>query len=256
MALLALSVLLLGVVSWRLRQATRHIGELKAQMADRTPPRLLGTTGRAARIVADAAVMVRDRGVSTFLLSSVDDLTRWVLEDRSGIARMAGADGTVTILFSDIESSTALNERLGDKAWVSLLARHDGIVRACVERHGGHIVKSQGDGFMVVFRDRESAVRSAMEVQKGIGAGKSRRLKRNPIKVRIGIHTGLVIAKDGDYFGRNVAMAARVAAKAEGGEILVSNAVREGLGDHLELVEVGVFELKGLDGEHTLWLVQ
>lgn len=256
LVLLAVSIVALAIMTWRLLRARSEINRLRAGLVDRRTPRMLGTTGRAVKVVAGAAARVRDQGVSSFLLSSADDLTRWVLEDRPDIVRMAAPDGTVTIFFSDIESSTAHNERIGDKAWVSLLAKHDAVVRANVERHRGHIVKSQGDGFMIVFPDRASAVRAALAIQQVIEAGRGRRLRRTPIRVRIGIHAGTVIARDGDYFGRNVAMAARVAARADGGEILVSDAVCEGLGDDVVLVERGVVELRGLDGEHQLWRVE
>jgi class 3 adenylate cyclase len=77
------------------------------------------------------------------------------------------------------------------------------------------------------------------------------------VRVRIGVHTGQVISRDGDYFGRNVAMAARVAALADGGEVLVTDAVRaetEGSGDRrMRFEEAATVELRGLPGEHTVW---
>lgn len=253
--LLAVTLAALGLVSLRLRRSRRQIAQLRVELDDKRPPGALSKTGRAVKIVADAAVRVRNQGVSGFLFSSADDLTRWVLEDRPGIVKMAGPDGSVTIFFSDIENSTATNERIGDRDWVSLLAKHDGIVRAQVDRQRGHIVKSQGDGFMIVFRDADSAVAAAIAIQQIIGAGRGRRFTRNPIRVRIGIHTGTVIAKDGDYFGRNVAMAARVAAQADGGEILVSEDTRARLTEDVDLTALDDVELKGLDGDHTLWRV-
>lgn len=257
LGLLVVALVALWITKQRLCQVRREAENLRTELANhRRIPAPLSTAGRAVKVVADAAARVRNQGVSGFLSNSVDDLTRWVLEDRPGIVKMAGADGTVTIFFSDIESSTETNERIGDKAWVGLLAKHDSIVRAEVEKAAGHIVKSQGDGFMIVFRDADSAVAAALGIQRIIGAGRGRRLQRNPIRVRIGMHTGTVIAKDGDYFGRNVAMAARVAAVADGGEILVSNDVRERLDSGIELTDAGVFELKGLDGENRLWRVE
>ena len=253
--LLGVAVVACGVLSWRLRRARRVIDNLRDELIGRRTPGALGTASRAVKVVAEAAARVRDHGVSNFLLSSADDLTRWVVEDRPGIVKMAGSDGTVTIFFSDIEDSTATNERIGDRAWVSLLAKHDGIVRTQVDKHRGHIVKSQGDGFMIVFRYAESAVQAGIDVQRIIEAGRGRRFRRNPIRVRIGIHTGTVIAKDGDYFGRNVAMAARVAAEAGGGEILVSDDVRKRLSDEVALTGLDDVQLKGLDGDHTLWRV-
>lgn len=254
-ALLAITLVALGLVSVRLRRAQAEIVRLRDELIERRTPGALGTAGRAVKVVADAAARVRNQGVSGFLFSSADDLSRWVLEDRPGIVKMAGTDGTVTIFFSDIENSTATNERIGDKAWVSLLAKHDAVVRAEVEKQRGHIVKSQGDGFMIVFRDADAAVLAAVGIQRIIEAGRGRRLGRNPIRIRVGIHSGTVIARDGDYFGRNVAMAARVAAQAGGGEILVSDEARARLDDSIELTELDDVELKGFDGDFTLWRV-
>jgi class 3 adenylate cyclase len=207
------------------------------------------------KAVVETAVRVRDRGVGGLLMSSLDDLTRWVSEDRAEIARVAGPDGTVTVFFSDIEDSTVLNERLGDAKWVRVLNAHDEVVRRTVNRHGGHVVKSQGDGFMVVFGDPLAAAQSALEIQDGFARPGSRTLRTNPVKVRIGMHRGTVVARDGDYFGRNVAMAARVAAAAHGGEVLVSDDLKDELdgAPGLFLEPHGEVELKGLADRHALW---
>lgn len=255
LVLLAVTLAVLGLVSARLRRAKREIELLREGLTDRRVPGALVKTGRAVKVVTEAAARVRNQGVSGFLFSSAEDLTRWVLDDRLGIVRMAGSDGTVTIFFSDIESSTATNERIGDKAWVSLLAKHDAVVRAEVEKQRGHVVKSQGDGFMIVFRYADAAVQAGIAIQEVLGAGRGRRLSRNPIRVRMGMHTGTVIAKEGDYFGLNVAMAARVAALADGSEILVSDATRQRLGETIQVTELEDVELKGLQGDHTLWRV-
>ncbi|MEO6472728.1 MAG: adenylate/guanylate cyclase domain-containing protein [Aeromicrobium sp.] len=259
--LLTLSVLGLGLVWLRLARARREVSRLHRILAGRRDPRLLHTAGRAAnavRVVAETAAKVRDRGVSGFLTSSAEDLARWARDDRKGIASVAGPDGAVTIFFSDIEDSTTLNESLGDRAWMSMLAKHDTVVRANVERFRGHVVKSQGDGFMIVFHDPEAAVHAGIAIQTAFIAGRGRRLRRTPLRVRIGVHAGSAIEKGGDYFGRNVAMAARVAAQAEGGEILVSDEVRSSLADdtNIRLVEQMDVELKGFSGVHTLWLVE
>jgi class 3 adenylate cyclase len=212
----------------------------------------------------EGAVRLREQGVTGLLTSSIEDLSRWASEDRE-LDRYTGPDGTVTILFSDIEDSTVLNDQLGDKEWVRLLGAHDRVVRDAVERHGGHIVKSQGDGFMIVFREPANAVRAGIDVQDALGSsrrasGSHRKLRKTPIRVRVGIHSGTVVEKDGDYFGTNVAMAARVAAMAKGGEILVSDRVRHALRDaddaeDVVLVDARETELKGLPGTHRLWQV-
>jgi adenylate cyclase len=168
---------------------------------------------------------------------------------------VAGPDGTVTLLFSDIEDSTSLNEQLGDNGWVRLLDVHDELVHRLVDRERGHVVKSQGDGFMIAFGEPAAAVRVASGLQHQITGTRSRTLRRTPIKVRVGIHAGKVVARDGDYFGLNVAMAARVAAQAAGGEILVTDGVRESVEDVSFSLSADAVELKGIPGTHQLWSV-
>lgn len=260
-----LGVSLVGLVWQRvsLGRSRDAVAQLSAEVEalKGTPPSTPRRSVRAVRAVVETAVegasRLREGGVAGLLTSSIEDLTRWALEDRSAIARVANKDGTVTVLFSDIEDSTRLNERLGDKTWVALLAAHNRVVEEAVAHHRGHIVKSQGDGFMIVFRHPSAAVRAGIDIQDGIASAQARELRRHPIKVRVGIHWGTAIEKDGDFFGRNVAMAARVAAQARGGQILVSDEVRRGLRDvdDVVLVDFMQVELKGLPGPHRLWEV-
>ncbi len=205
----------------------------------------------------DTAALVRDRGVSGLVMASMDDIARWSQEDRRELAKLAGRDGSVTIMFSDIEDSTNLNQKLGDDAWVRLLSSHDQLVHSRVKKYRGHVVKSQGDGFMIAFREPAQAVRTGIEIQDGLSEGGDRRLRRTPIKVRVGIHCGTAIERDGDLFGKNVAMAARVASQANGGEILVSDDIRKALRDveDIVLVDEREAELKGIPGVHRLWEV-
>ena len=256
-AVAAVEFVALIVLNVRFTRSRRRLEALKQAMSSaRTAPR--SVAGRAVKAVVETAVRVRDQGVGGMLLSSLDDLTRWTTEDRSEIARIAAPDGTVTIFFSDIEGSTNLNEQLGDDQWVRVLDAHNGLIRSSVEKFGGHVVKSQGDGFMVVFGDPKQAVRAASRIQTSLATTGSRRLRRAEIAVRIGVHVGTVVSREGDYFGRNVAMAARVASQAQGSEILISEECRQGLGDTDEFVlsEFGEIELKGLADRHLLWLVQ
>lgn len=222
-----------------------------------TPP-AKQAVGLAVRTVKETVDRVRSRGlVGGLLLAPIEDFTRWATEDRAEIVRVAAPDGTVTVLFSDIEDSTALNERLGDDAFVRLLRSHDRAVRSQVARHGGHVVKSQGDGYMVVFGRPSDAVDAARRIQRAVGK-EGRRVRRTQVRVRIGIHVGTAVARGGDWFGRNVAKAARVAALAEGGQILASDEVRAALEDEqatVRLEAAGEHELKGLDGTHVLWAV-
>ena len=199
---------------------------------------------------------VREHGVAGLLQASIEDLQRWAQEERADIITMAAPDGTVTLFFSDIEDSTALNDRLGDDAWVRLLAAHDSLLRSRIDRYRGQVVKTAGDGFMVAFRDAEAACRAAVGIQKDLDRTLDQRLRK--VRVRIGVHTGPVVSRDGDYFGRNVAIAARIGDLADGGEVLATTAVRDALDDDAAVVleEAGEAELKGIPGTHVIWRVE
>lgn len=250
----------------RLRMAERRVAgleELQEQVtvSETRNPRAVQAAGVAVRTAVETVSRIRQQGMRGMLLSSIDDFTAWASENRTEIVRVADEEGNVTILFSDIEGSTALNSELGDDTWVRVLEAHEELVLHHVERHRGHVVKSAGDGFMVVFPSPELGLGAATEVQRALAARRqrSRVLREHPVRVRIGLHTGKAVERRGDWFGRNVAMAARVAAEAEGGEVLVSTELaarlRERGGDDLpwELRRTESVQLKGLPGEHTLW---
>ena len=172
---------------------------------------------------------------------------------RPGGAAPLTADGTVTIVFTDIEGSTELNEALGDQQWLDQLAAHDRIIRQEVERAGGTVVKSRGDGFMLAFPSARQALGAAIGSQRAIGEHNARSGGSKPIRIRIGVHTGEVVKQSGDLFGRHVNYAARIADKAGGGEILVSEltkAVVQG-SPEFRFGPAQPAELKGFPGSHS-----
>lgn len=262
--LLLAALVAVVVLARQLAAARQRIEELEqadapADTAGPRSPRAVQAAGAAMRTAVETVSRMREHGVRSTVLASVDDFIRWAVEDRQQIARVAGPDGTVTIMFSDIEGSTSLNSELGDAAWVKLLAAHDQLVRTWVDKRRGLIVKNQGDGYMVVFSTPQLAVDASLDIQRALGAKRqrSRRLRRTPIRVRIGLHTGTAIERDGDWFGSNVAMAARVTAMADGGEILVTEEIARTLdgAPGLRFAEQDAVELKGLPGTHRLHLV-
>ena len=266
LGVLCLALLAGVLILWRDRAALQHhlaeaegrIEELESDLdAALRPPPPSTSAERAVRRVLRTASRVREHGIAGLVQSTIEGVQTWASEDeRADILNMAANDGTVTLFFSDIEGSTNLNDRLGDRTWVKVLAAHDRLLRGRVGKYRGQVVKSAGDGFMVAFRDAEAACRAALAIQRDLPRDPTLR-RHGRIRVRIGIHTGQVVARDGDYFGRNVAMAARVADLASGGEILASDAVREALDEDaaLELSEKAVVELKGLAGEHQIWQI-
>ncbi|WP_164726886.1 nuclear transport factor 2 family protein [Shimia sediminis] len=162
-----------------------------------------------------------------------------------------GFEGLSSIMFTDIANSTALAAAVGDRLWLGVLADHLKATETIINEHGGHMVKSLGDGTMSAFPSARAAMSAALALQD---------ITRNqqtepPLSIRIGIHTGEVIASDDDYFGTVVNKAARIAASAQPGETRVSDATRLMAGP----VEEVIFEdpitipLKGLAGDHLLY---
>ncbi|MGO8965747.1 adenylate/guanylate cyclase domain-containing protein [Mycobacterium sp.] len=237
-------------VLWRLLSRCKR--ELEAAQR---PSDLLGFTNKAVKTVWQTANLMRKEGFGAAVRSSIEDLADWAEVERPDLARVT-ADGKVAILFSDIEESTALNERVGDRAWVKLIGEHDKLVRKLVKQRSGHVVKSQGDGFMIAFAHAEQAVRCGIDMQDALHKDAERK-RHNRIRVRIGVHMGRSVRRGDDLFGRNVAMAARVAAEADGGEILVSDTVREALSDceDLSFDDGRDADLKGFAGTHRLYAV-
>lgn len=233
----------------------RELADLRARTVPESRTRAAATW--AVRTVLDAPTRVRERGFfEGVMMAPIEDLARMAREDRVRIEAVSGPDGTVTVMFSDIEGSTRLNEELGDDAYVRLLSEHDRMVRRQVERRGGHVVKSQGDGFMAVFGDPDDALAAAAAIR-ARAASAGRHSRRTPVKVRIGLHRGQVVSRDGDYFGTNVAKAARIAALAAGDQILVSAEVLESLERTAPRVEpAGEHELRGLAGRHEVYLAR
>ena len=155
-------------------------------------------------------------------------------------------EGPLTILFSDVEGSTDLRTTRGDTAAQRILQAHETIVRTCVADHDGWEVKALGDGFMVAFASARKALTCAQEIQRRLGE-RNRSSPGDEVHVRIGINTGEVILEGGDLFGQAVNAAARIAGRARGGEILVSDVVRRvvGTGPEFPFHDRGRCRLKG-----------
>jgi class 3 adenylate cyclase/tetratricopeptide (TPR) repeat protein len=183
--------------------------------------------------------------------TSIDSVASAALRERPSLATVGAPGGVVTIVFSDIEEFTAMTERLGDRRAQEILRAHNAVIRREVSLHGGVEVRSAGDGFMLAFGDPLRAVACAVAVQRGIAAASL----GEPIRVRIGLHAGEAIAEAGDFQGRNVILAARIADSATGGEILVSEEVAAQAASSFEFGEPRRAALKGLAGSYALFPV-
>jgi class 3 adenylate cyclase len=164
-------------------------------------------------------------------------------------------EGTVTLLFTDIEGSTGIVERLGDEEARGIFRDHDRVLRAVLGEHGGVEVDHEGDAFMFAFTAAEQGVGAAVAMQRALAA---RAVDRPDwaVDVRMGMNTGEVLTDEIGYFGKSVFLAARVAGRAEGGQILASASTRAQAGAPAErFVSRGRHSLKGLRGTHQLYEV-
>lgn len=175
------------------------------------------------------------------LLTSMDSAADSTVLQSKGLA-------TATILFTDIVDSTAMSQSMGDEEWSELIGAHFRALAGIVESEGGSVVKTLGDGGMFVFPSGTAALLAAIHVQREVTSSAERGLS-----LRVGVHTGDVVQGHDDYVGLTVNKAARVAAAAQGDQILVSSTTAD-IVNHSR-IELGVpftVELKGIAGTHTL----
>ncbi|MFB3092903.1 MAG: adenylate/guanylate cyclase domain-containing protein, partial [Dehalococcoidia bacterium] len=186
--------------------------------------------------------------------TAIDEFLGEGEEAKAGTERLA-PDIVHTILFTDVEGSTALTQRLGDAKARELLREHERMVREALKAHGGSEVKTMGDGFMASFSSATKALDCAIAVQRAFAAHD--KSAEEPILVRIGLNAGEPIAEDDDLFGTAVNEATRITATAKGGEILVSNVVRElAKGKDFLFADRGEASLKGFDEPVRLYEVR
>ncbi len=155
-------------------------------------------------------------------------------------------EGTVTIMFTDVEGSTNLLSTKGFTESHEIMKAYETIIGDKIGEHAGRRIKGLGDGVMVSFGSVRHAVECALDIQKEI-ADYSKQNPERKLKIRIGINTGEVVEEAGDIFGAAVNVAARVAGKAKGGETLVSEVVRSLVGPVAEIKFMyrGRYKLKG-----------
>jgi class 3 adenylate cyclase len=150
------------------------------------------------------------------------------------------------ILFTDIEGSTSITQRLGDAAAMSLLRRHDEIVRAALRRTGGTEVKHTGDGIMASFRSIAGSIEAAVQIQRAFAEVDT--TGQTALAVRIGIAAGEPVTDGGDLFGSVVQLASRLSSRAGPGTILVSSAIRDlARGKGYQFSAAKALRLKGFD---------
>ena len=221
--------------AWPVASRTRyHLALLEARE---------GATDAAAVHAAEACTIAASIGMPLWerrALALLDELA-----DRRDPAD--ALDGTLTFVFTDIEGSTERTAAAGDRRWAATMTEHGRLVRRLVAQHAGRVVKSLGDGFMLVFPSAREAVACASSLQ--------RELSDSATRVRIGVHTGEAELVDGDYLGHHVNLAARVSTAAAAGEVLVSDAVKRivSTSGDVGFGTPRTTALKGIPDDQVLW---
>jgi len=160
-----------------------------------------------------------------------------------------------TILFTDIEASTSLTQRLGDVAAMTVLRAHDTIVREAIVLYHGHEVKHTGDGIMASFASVADGLESAITIERRVEERNGD--AEEPFRVRIGLAAGEPVTEHDDLFGAVVQLASRACGTADGGQIFVSHAVHElALGKSYQFARHDPVSLKGFDEPVQLFQLQ
>lgn len=228
------------------------------------PPQFFFVEGDTNRHLADSRLLTRDLYSSRLVL--LDGSSMMLTADPASTTALldflrevdpgeppgwepAAGTGTRTIMFTDLEGHTEMMQRLGDEAGRSVLREHERVTREALARHGGGEVKAMGDGFLASFASAQQALDCAAALQRALAD-----LPGETLAVRIGINAGEPIAEDSDLFGASVITAARIADRAAGGQILVSDVVRQLVaGKGFRFTDAGQQTLKGITEPTRLW---
>ena len=207
----------------------------------------------ARLLILEGTRQVLDLGDLERVLDAIDDFLGEG-EEAAAEAKPTERGAFRTILFTDVEGSTALTQRLGDAKARELLRQHERIVREALKAHAGAEVKTMGDGLMASFSSATKALECAIAMQRAFG--QRNKTAEEPIRVRVGLNAGEPIVEEEDLFGTAVIKAARITAMAQGGEILVASVVRElAEGKQFVFGDRGEVALRGFDDPVRLFEV-
>ncbi|HYC23593.1 MAG TPA: AAA family ATPase [Candidatus Bathyarchaeia archaeon] len=212
----------------------------------------LEARGRSVRAIADELLL--DETTVAQRLKGLRERDRARDEHGAPVVRdqPSPRDRLLTILFTDMEGSTALSARLGDVEGRKIGRIHDRLIRGRLRRHEGRELQHTGDGIMASFPSAAAAIRCAIEIQQALDR-RNRRNEGPPIRVRVGLNAGEPVDDNGQLFGTAVNTAKRICDRARPGQILVSDVVRQlAAGREVEFVPWGQVALKGLAGRFRL----
>ena len=200
--------------------------------------------------IPNARYVELDGADHLWFTENADELVGEIEEFLTGTRTSPDPDRRLaTVLFTDLVGSTARAAELGDTRWRALLDEHDSIVRQELARFGGHEIDATGDGFLATFDGPGRAIRCAGAIRDA--------LARTGLDVRAGVHTGEVEVRGERIGGLSVHISARVAATGGGGDIVVSNTVKDLLaGSGLMFTDRGEHDLKGVPGTWRLFAAE
>jgi len=236
-----------GVATAFLLTSDAHVGPYSVIAGAEDPSR------RTPEISASVTITTQRAPVRQSMTEAIVQSFR---RERPNLAGYARPGAPLTILFSDIEGSTPIAERVGDQRWVSALMGYFDLMREQISRFGGLEIKSLGDGLMLVFNSPEAAIRYALSLPEALSA--YRPLEPDEIRHRVGIHLGDPIQRPDDIYGIDVDIAQRIMSEARSGQILVSARAKEAAQRFGDLA-FGPGEeksLKGLSGTYAVYPVQ
>jgi class 3 adenylate cyclase len=199
------------------------------------------------------AIKLRTQGVdSRSVAHSIYVVAESIAARRPDLTPHTSPEGEVTLMLSDMKNFTEMTVRLGDHAAREIVREHNRIIREQLEVFEGHEVDTAGDGFLVAFKSPADGIRCAVAIQQALEVRNASAAE--PIRIRIGLHTGEALKDADKFFGRTVILAARIGGTADGGQILVSALVRqlvEGVGN-IRFGDARDVALKGISESQTV----
>jgi len=187
-------------------------------------------------------------------LSSIDVIASALDPIAPSLGRMSSPDGAITLMLSDIANAGDAAQELGTERWEQLVRDHHMLVEQLVARHDGQVAKFQGDGFLASFNSAHSGLHAAVDLQRTFTGASS---EHPSLAIRVGVHSGFVMGNPEQLLGRNAVLAARIAAQAKAGEILVSSSAKDytATDPSFRFEPHGEYHFKGLHGEHEVFAV-
>ena len=188
-------------------------------------------------------------------MTSIDVIASALDPVMPAVSRLSSPDGALTLMLSDIADAEAMAAKLGSDRWDALLRDHHHLVEQLVAHHDGQVVKFEHDGFLASFNSAHGGLHAAVELQRTFSGSAARAPELQGLALRIGMHSGFLMANPDQLLGRNVVLAARIAALAEAGAILVSSTLKEYTeSDPSFTFDLrGEYRFKGLLGDHIVY---